>query len=272
MLNKLSIMNKRFLSAALLAVFALSFASCSKDDDDDNNNNTQGKAKVNFRLTDGPADYDNVYIDIQSVEVTMADSGKVTVAAIRPGVYDLLKFSNGVDTLLAAAEIPAGTIGQIRLVLGTNNSVVVDGQTHALTTPSGQTSGLKLNLNQTLAANQSYDFWIDFDAGKSVHQTGNGKYMLKPVIRAYSALTNGKITGTVLPLSALATVYAVSGPDTFSAIPVPLTGAFAISGLPAASYSVVFDASATGFRDTVITGVNVQYGNISNVGTITLVP
>ena len=184
-------MNKRFLSAALLAVFAFSFSSCSKDDDDDNNNtNTSGKADVTMRLTDGPADYDAVYLDIQAVEVTMSGQSAVTLTPVRPGIYDILHFRNGTDTLLMRSDIPSGNIEQIRLKLGSNNSVVVDGQSYALTTPSGQTSGIKLNLNQTLVAGNAYTIWIDFDAGKSVHQTGNGKYMLKPVIRAYSSLTD----------------------------------------------------------------------------------
>lgn len=263
-------MKRNLLFALFIGISASAMTSCSKDDDDNNNNTTSGKAKVTMRLTDGPADYDHVYIDIQKVEVTMQDSGAVTLTPIRPGVYDLLQFSNGIDTMLLTTDLPTGTIQQIRLVLGTNNSVVVDNQTYALTTPSGQTSGIKLNLNQTLQANQSYDFWIDFDAGKSVHQTGNGKYMLKPVIRTYSALTNGKIKGIVLPLSAMATVYAISGTDTFSAIPNATTGAYAIAGLPAATYSVTLDAGVATFVDTTVSNVQVQYGATTDLGSILL--
>lgn len=261
-------MNKSLLFAAMLAI-VVPVSSCSKDDDD-NNNNSGATAKVNMRLTDAPADYDNVYVDIQKVEVTMQGSSAVTLTPIRPGVYDLLKFSNGIDTLLLTTDLPTGTIEQIRLVLGTNNSVVIDGNSYALTTPSGQTSGLKLNLNQTLQANQSYDFWIDFDAGKSVHETGNGKFMLKPVIRAYSALTNGKIKGVVLPLSAMATVYAINGTDTFSAIPNITTGGYAFAGLPAGTYNVTLDAGVVSFTDTTITNVQVQYGTTTDLGSILL--
>ncbi|WP_276133484.1 DUF4382 domain-containing protein [Polluticoccus soli] len=255
------------LFALLIGVCASTMTSCSKGNDDDN---TSATAKVNMHLTDAPADYEHVYVDIQRVEVTMQGSSAVTLTPIRPGVYDLLDFSNGIDTLLLTTNLPTGTIEQIRLVLGTNNSVDVGGQSYAMTTPSGQTSGVKLNLNQSLQANQSYDFWIDFDAGKSVHETGNGKYMLKPVIRAYSALTNGKIKGVALPLSALITVYAINGPDTFSAVPDITTGGYAFAGLPAGTYSVMLDAGVVSFVDTTVANVQVQYGTTTDVGTILL--
>ncbi|MCB0699362.1 MAG: DUF4382 domain-containing protein [Chitinophagales bacterium] len=178
---------KNFLKATI-AVIATSFlfTACKKEETNTNVQPT-ATAKVNFHLTDAPADYDAVYIDIQQVEVTMEGSAAVTLTPVRPGVYNLLDFRNGLDTLLLRADLPAGKISQMRLILGKNNSVVVNGQTHAMTTPSGQQSGLKLNLKEEFKAGGSYDVWIDFDAGSSIVVTGNGKYMLKPVIRAFSA-------------------------------------------------------------------------------------
>jgi hypothetical protein len=260
---------KKILLASSMAILmgSVFLTSCSKDDD---NNNTAGKATVNMHLTDGPADYDAIYLDIQSVEVTMAGSNAVTLTPINPGLYDILEFSNGMDTLLLKASLPAGTINQIRLILGPNSSIVVNGVTHPLNTPSAQESGVKLNLNQTLVANGAYDFWIDFDASKSILQTGNGTYKLKPVVRAYSALTNGMIKGYALPLAALTTVYAINGLDTFSAIPDPINGYFLISGLPAGSYNVLLDAGVLPFTDSMINNVSVTYGNQTDLGTITL--
>lgn len=48
-------------------------------------------------------------------------------------------------------------------------------------TPSGQQSGLKMNVNLPVPAGQVADFAIDFDACKSFVKAGNsGKYLLKP--------------------------------------------------------------------------------------------
>ncbi len=257
------------IMSATLAIVTIS--SCSKDDDDNTNSNA-GEATVSFRLTDGPADYDAVYLDIQSVELTMSGSEPVVLTPVRPGLYDVLKFRNGTDTLLMMAEIPTGTVQQMRLKLGPNSTIVVDGQSYPLSTPSGQQSGIKLNLNQEFVAGNAYDVWIDFDAAKSILQTGNGQYKLKPVIRAYSSLTDGRIKGYVEPLHSLTTVYAVSGIDTFAAIPDPINGYFRISGLPQATYDVWFDTDAPTLQDQMIPNVQVVYGTETNLGTITLLP
>jgi hypothetical protein len=243
------------------------FSSCNKDSDEQ-----KGMAKVNVHLTDGPADYDAILIDVQRVEINSDVSGWVSVPAIAPGVYNLLDFSNGMDTLLINASLPAGHISQMRLVLGNNNSIVVNGVSHPLSTPSAQQSGLKFNIHQELVANGSYDIWIDFDAGKSIVEQGNGGYSLKPVIRTYTALTNGKIKGFVLPAQANAVVYAIHGTDTFSAIPA-IDGYFMFSGMPEGTYSLWFDAASnTGFQDLLQPNVTVSFGVITDVGIITLLP
>lgn len=263
-------MKYKMIKSGMLAVAiaCTTFFSCNKEDD---NNASAEKATMRMHLTDGPADYDAIYLDIQQVEVTMSGSSPLTLIPIRPGIYDILHFRNGLDTLLIRADIPPGTIQQIRLILGNNNSIVVNGISHPLSTPSAQESGVKLNLHETFVAGGAYDIWIDFDAGKSILQTGNGSYKLKPVIRAYSALTDGRIKGYVLPLTSYAIVYAINGTDTFAAIPDPINGYFRISGLPAATYQVWIDAGI-GYQDLMLNNVSVAYGIETDLGIKTLVP
>lgn len=259
-------MKKIILVFAALLMAGISLQSCKKDED------KTGNATVNIRLTDGPGHYDAVYIDVQSVEIHSDVSGWVTVPAIVPGIYNLLDFRNGMDTLLCHTVLPAGRISQMRLILGENNSVVVAGASHPLATPSAQQSGLKFNIHQELAANGAYDIWIDFDAGRSIVAKGNGTYSLKPVVRAYTKLTDGRIRGVVLPQAALATVYATNGADTFAAIPDAL-GGFLYCGLPEGSYTLWIDAADnTGFADMTLPPVNVAFGVVSDIGIITLVP
>jgi len=251
----------------LLATIAVAlFSACSKDDNN-------GTARVTMRLTDGPAAYDHVYIDIKQVEVTVEGSSAVILAPVRPGVYDILDFRNGLDTLLLQASLPTGKVGQIRLVLGANNSVVVKGTSYPLNTPSAQESGLKLNLHDEFAANGAYTIWIDFDAAKSIVQTGNGAYKLKPVIRAYSETTNGQLKGYILPLSAGATVYAAMGTDTLTAIPNTADGFFRISGMASGAYQVwVTPAAGSNLLPFSKANVQISYGTQTDLGTITLVP
>ena len=90
---------------------------------------------------------------------------------------------NGVDTLLATGVFPTQVVKEIRFVLGPNSTVMDTlGVVHPLTIPSGSESGLKLKINRALNATL-VNIVIDFDAALSIHQTGNGDYMLKPVLR-----------------------------------------------------------------------------------------
>lgn len=127
-------MKKHFLYA--LALSSMVFLSCEND---------EKNARIEVWLTDAPGDFQEVNIDLQSVEVhsNQSDNGTGWKAVdVEPKVYDLLKLANGNETLLGSLELPGGRLSQIRLKLGDNNSVMVDDAVHALTTPSSQQSGL----------------------------------------------------------------------------------------------------------------------------------
>src|ERR1017187_426348 len=154
-----------------IALIALAISSCKK---------SGSASTMSVRMTDGPGDFTAVNIDLQSVVVT-GTGGDVTLNT-HPGIYNLLNFADGVDTLIATGGIAAGTISQIRLVLGPNSSVVVGGTSYPLSTPSAQQSGLKLQVHQTFQAGVAYEMLLDFDPNQSIVVQGNGTYQLKPVI------------------------------------------------------------------------------------------
>lgn len=255
-------MKKIKLILVIFASLLLSIYACEKND---------GTAKFNLHLTDAPADYDSVFIDIQSVEVhfqTDGDGEWITLEGLNTGIYDLLQLNNGLDTLLASADLPAGTISQIRLILGENNSVIIDGEEFELTTPSANTSGLKLNVHAQLEAGVTYDMWIDFDAARSIVSTGSGKYNLKPVIRTYTEATSGAIKGMVTPVEAEPYVFIVIGSDTLGSI-ADSTGFFMLSGVPAGSYNVKFEPKDP-YTDKTIENVGVEVGVITDLETVTI--
>jgi len=196
----------------LLSLMALMFGACSED-------NT---ARVEVRLTDDPGDFEELNIDIQEVQINGSDGNSGWQSLdIETGVYDILKLTNGLDTLLGSIELPAGKIQQIRLVLGDQNSVVIDGETHPISTPSAQQSGLKLNLHTDLVEGVTYRILLDFDAARSVVERGNHTYSLKPVIRAIEEATSGAIKGSVTPVESKPVVYAIAGTDTKPDQPEP---------------------------------------------------
>lgn len=248
------------------ATSLLALTSCQNE-----SSSAQG-ATLNVRLTDAPAKYDAVNVDIQKIEINSAQSGWVSLDLAKPGVYNLLQFRNGMDVLLGQAKLPAGSISQMRMVLGPNNSVVVDGQTYALATPSAMQSGLKFNWNQTLSEGGAYTVWIDFDAGRSVVKQGNGNYALKPVIRTFSELTDGQIKGYVLPSEAKAQIHVINVSDTIATALPNADGFFMFKGLPTANYKVSYDADATTlYKDQTKSDVSVTYGKVTDLGSTTLV-
>ncbi|HTJ11804.1 MAG TPA: DUF4382 domain-containing protein [Dinghuibacter sp.] len=254
----------------IMAGGLFSFVSCTKS----SSNGNGGAGHLEVRLTDAPSVFDAVYIDVDRVEVNVsADTGSTsgwqTVPLLRPGLYNLLDFRNGIDTVLAAADLPAGRLSQMRLVLGDSNFVVVDGQPYPLKTPSAQQSGLKFNIDATLTSGIVYRLWIDFDAGHSIVTTGKSTYILKPVIRTYAAATGGSIKGYVLPAPAKPTVWAIQGTDTLMALPDTATGYYFFGGVAAGPWSLRFQAADTTYADTAV-AVTVTTGVVTDAGTMTL--
>lgn len=249
---------KRIAGFLLLSVIWL---ACSNDDQ---------TARLDVRLTDAPGDYEEVNIDIQSVEINNdeGNSGWTTLD-VESGVYNILELTNGLDTLLATAELPAGRISQIRLILGSNNSVKIGGETFPLSTPSAQQSGLKLNLNAMLTEGITYTITLDFDAARSIVARGNGTYSLKPVIRALETATSGAIKGTVLPLEAAPAVFAIVGTDTVATAYTDEAGKFILRSLPAGSYTVSFDPKE-GFVPQQKDAVSVTLGTVTDLGRVTI--
>jgi hypothetical protein len=252
-------MKKFQILLLLLTVGSLILYACKKDE-------TTQNASVQFRLTDAPGAFDAVYIDIQQIEIKAGPNSQLITLA-RPGIYNLLDFTNGLDTLMANVSLSPGRLSQIRLILGNNNSVVVDGISHALATPSAQQSGLKLTVQYDLEPGVSYAYSIDFDAGRSIVLHGNGTYSLKPVVRMNSMAVNGAIRGNIDPDSAAVYVMAISGTDTFGTIPKP-SGAFLLGHLASGNYQVVVEGRGS-LGNLTINNVGVVVGNITELGVIT---
>jgi len=265
-------MKKSVWAGLFTACLLISFYGCQKND----NPNREDKARVQVKLTDDPGDFEAVWIDIKDVQVKVSadndEEGWESLDGVRAGVYDLLKLVNDEDTLLADAFIPAGRLHQIRLILGTENSVQIDGELLKLTTPSAQQSGLKLNFQQDVEAGLLYSILLDFDVARSIVHTGNGKYILKPVIRGSLESVGGSIHGVVVPADFPTVVYAMNGADTVTSSFTDNTGGFSLRGLPPGGYQLSFLPGNLNLRDTTIGPVMVLKGAVTPVDTMYLQP
>ena len=158
---------------ALLALTLL-FASCKKDSD---------TTTLRIRLTDGPGDFQQVNVDIREITVKTAnDTAQWISIPTNAGIYNLLDFQNGIDTLIAVGPVPLDVLKEVRFILGPNNSVMVDSVLYPLTTPSAQESGLKVKIDKPLVVDIN-TIVLDFDAAQSIKIEGNSGFKLHPVIR-----------------------------------------------------------------------------------------
>ncbi len=242
-----------------------------------------GTGVMRLSLTDAPAcGYDEVNVTIEKVRVHRSADAADSAAGwsevvLNPALrVDLLTLSNGVLAELGQTSLPAGRYTQMRLVLADNsasaplaNSVVPTGGTEtALTTPSAQQSGLKLNVQMDVAANQVADFVIDFDACKSVVKRGNsGQYNLKPVISVTPLLSDAglRVVGYVdtTLANASTTVSLQQGGVPVKATVPQADGRFVLYPVPAGSYDLVIGAA--GRVTAVMTGVPVVTGSYTTV-------
>jgi hypothetical protein len=179
-----------------------------------------GTGQLKASMTDAPTDLTNVksvLVTINSVRVhddasttsgdagdttdggsSVADGGTVTddgtsgsgwleLCTNTAGeTFDLMTLTNGNSTALcggALLTLPAGRISQARLGVASAKLVFTDGTSQMLTIPSGSETGLKLNIDEDVPAGGTLEIKFDFVASDSIVATGNGKYILKPVLR-----------------------------------------------------------------------------------------
>lgn len=237
--------------------------SCTDESINDKNN---GSARLTFRLTDAPAAFDKVNVDIIAAEAIVNDS--TINLDVNAGIYNLLDYVNGKDTLIVDQEIPAGKLSQIRLILGDNNSVVISSKSYDLKTPSAQQSGLKLNVHDEFLHGVAYEYIIDFDAARSIVQTGNGKFILKPVLKVFTKSVSGAVMGVVSPAKAKPLIYAISTQlDTVSAFADTISGKFMFRGLAEGTYKLNFLPQSP-YKDTTLMNISVKTGLVTKLDTL----
>ncbi|MBT8271413.1 MAG: DUF4382 domain-containing protein [Bacteroidia bacterium] len=271
-----------------LMLVALMFHACNEtntlgDDLNDsalNPGEEAGPARISIKLIDDPGDFENLFIEVVDVMIKYdsesddndEDGGWLSLGIIEPGIYDILELTGGVDVpLVENEEIEAGFLKQIRLVLGENNSIVIDGVESPLMTPSGQQSGLKVKVDQQIDPDFNYSFILDFVVEESIVVAGNsGNIILKPVLRASLEATTGTISGTVVPGDIAVNVTADNGSEQISAA-TDDTGNFLLAGLSPGTYMLQIEPDPnSGYNSATVEDIVVVAGENTDVGEIVL--
>ena len=162
----------KFLGLFIASVFI--FQSCANDDVA----NVEDAVQKPFELylTDCPYEADEVNVEITSV-ILEDNAGEQVHLNTNAGIYNLLDFTDGIDTLLAFGNIEIDNINNIFLELGNQNSIVVDGESFPLQIEGDHT----VNINVGIDNIEYTEFLVDFFACTSIIQDG-GEYFLNPII------------------------------------------------------------------------------------------
>ncbi|MFZ2951191.1 MAG: DUF4382 domain-containing protein [Desulfuromonadaceae bacterium] len=294
------------LAAAAVALFQ--FQGCGGS-----SNSTEPKGTLKLSITDKMSDdFKNVVISIREIRVVPAgrenapdnDPGlPVVVSFETPKVIDVMQL-RFVQQALGDVLLPAGSYSQIRLILEPNpngqgqdpaNYLVLNSDSAntkiPLTTPSGQTSGLKVLGPLDIKAGIINAVMIDFDPNTAIVPRGNGDYNLKPtgirLVRMAEMLTQyGSISGIVSTFDSWSSAaVSVKRRGTVNDIDPIAAGrifanytsgtwqapfaAFVPPSSPAISYKTFI--TANGFRLYSSAAVGVLQGQTTDLGTISLV-
>ena len=222
--------NKKFCLMLSIACI-LGFISCGGGGGGTSGVGVVETGTVSVALVDSASeDYAAVYVTINDIQFHLGgnenspNSWKSIQGSIEyPVTVNLLELVNGVRLDLGLVELPAGHHTQLRLIIGDEaelhtinilsqshpyaNYVIIDNDPGAavdpeiqeLKIPSGDKTGIKIVGGYNIAANQTTELILDFDACRSIVEAGkSGQWHLKPTIKmgetAGYSIIKGKIT------------------------------------------------------------------------------
>jgi hypothetical protein len=155
----------------------------------------------NLRMRDTPfSDAKAVLVTFSSVRAHRSDSDWTVVPFVNAATArtcDLKKLETSED-VLGAAALPTGHYTQVRLVVQSAtlffdnaaagsacNATIAPpaGASAALEIPSGE---VRLNREFDITSSNTMTMLLDFDGDQSIRLTGNGRYMMTPVITILS--------------------------------------------------------------------------------------
>lgn len=170
----------KVLMIGLVAIFMLVVSCVPAQKMDQASAGKEGRAV--FTITDAAANMSavtSVMVTVEAVKVHSSTEGWVEVSS-EPQTFDLLKLkAEGSQELLADVQLKEGTYQQLRLDISKVMVTDASGE-HEAKLPSGE---LKIVGDLEVKANSTSTATFDFIADESLHMTGNGEYILAPVVQ-----------------------------------------------------------------------------------------
>ena len=240
---------------------------------------TESAGRLVVTLTDDPFNIDlieSATVTIERIEVRqegLDDTIPFKTIMEIPVSLDLMDLRNGVTSELANANLPVGNYDQVRLVTGEATLKIKDGGLYALKLPSGDQSGIKVNISPPIAieGGLTSELLLDIDLSKSFILRGNTSkpdgimgVNFKPVVRAvnisYAGSIEGKVTDIIQNILKSASVIVVRDSVVATAF-TDASGKYRFIGIPAGTYRMM--AAKESYDTLVFEGVKVVAGNVT---------
>lgn len=204
--------------------------------------------------------------------------------SFEPVGYSLSDLSTGLSSLIAGADLPAGSYNQVRLQMEEGSYVVVEGVEYPLSIVSNLARGIAIKFDFEIVEGEEYAAMITFDTQRSLALSRSGEYQLKPRIRISMIEEidgtdddvtvepeSGAISGFVNPPAAEASISVNTGEGVVTVAADAATGEFLLPDLAAGTYAVqVTPAEGTWYPSISIVGVEVLEGQTTDMGTVQL--
>lgn len=233
------------------------------------------KGNVEVKMHDYPALYQEVNVEIEKVEAkSSGDSEGWVTLSNEPTRVDVTTLINGNFATLASADLEAGSYSQLRLLFGADNTMKTSGDNYDLELSSEAEEGVVMNINLNVDAESQATLLLDFNLRKSIVRGAldlEGKVLMNPVIEVRRAKQTGNISGTIKPVDANPWVHALNNSDTVSStLADTSSGEFQLSGLEEDTYDLYIEPTDSVYRDSTLTGIEVEARETNNVGEIEL--
>ena len=254
----------------LLMLFTL-IQACS-----DSNQEEIIQPRLIVTLVDSPADYHQLNVDIQEISLktdgTNTDDGWIKLEKFNPGVYNILEFTGGQELPLADMEFPNGSISEIKLKLGKNNTLVIGDHTSNLLLANDFGDGYKFAVNEIISGGGTKFLRIDFDAAQSIIKLqSTGQMVLKPVLKLISESNTGSISGIIHPAQKNVFVNVIANNKIVGSSYAPENSSkFFLPGLEPGVYDLSFESSDNQ-NQQYIRNVSVTVGLVTDVGIYSII-
>jgi hypothetical protein len=263
-------MKKKIILALTIIASGIFIVSCKKQD------TGTGNIVLNIILTDGPSIiFDSVFIDIQKADIKIEKTDgteSVQPLSIQPGIYNIMRYRNGIEILLGSVTLPAGSkIEKLILTLGTKNSAMKNNVSYPLALHNNVNT-FTVNINDDVdndGDDNHKKSWLDFDAANSIIEISPGHFELNPSLHNFSRHGSGEVEGKVLPAAGQPVIVtAISGTDTLSTR-TEAEGEFKIRGIHSSSVKLIIHPS-NNYKDSIINNIPLTQGMDTKISTIVL--